>query len=123
MWADSYSHKSCFTLHCAKRYELLYSQLKAGFHCGKVKFNCNRELGTECEKAVLADAAAWISQSLGLPPTVKMTLMQAISFIAAGNKNRWCELFLESLCEKADSHGGNCIPSAQHRLPFSRTFP
>lgn len=26
--------------------------------------------------------------------------MQAISFIAVGNKNRWCELFLESLCEK-----------------------
>lgn len=71
-----------------KKHELLYSQVKAGFHCGKVKFNRSRELGTECEKAVLADTTAWISQSLGLPPTVKMTLLQAISLIAVGNKNR-----------------------------------
>lgn len=30
-----------------------------------------------------------------------MTLMQAVSFIAVGNKNRLYELFLESRCEKA----------------------
>lgn len=99
-WMDSHSHKSGFTFHCAKRDELLYSQLKAHYCC-KVKFNCNRELGTVCEKALLADTAGWVSQSLGLPPTVQMTLMQAISFTAVGIKNRWCELLLESLHEKS----------------------
>lgn len=38
------------------------------------------------------------SQHPGIP--ARMTLLQGTIFIAVGNENRWCELFLEKLCEK-----------------------
>lgn len=125
----SFTH-ICLNIGCTvQSYELLYSQLKAHYN-GKLQFNCNEVFGTECGKAVLAHTAAWVWvwQGSGLPANVRMTLLRGISFIAVGNKNRWCEPFLESLCEKFVILAGRtvfpplCTDSPSH-VPFLKFIP
>lgn len=63
-----------------------------------------------------------------LPANIRMTLLQGTSFIAVGNKNRWCELFLERLCEKFVIVAGGtvfpplCTDSTSH-VPFLKFTP